>query len=231
MQIDTQVLSIHHVRTKPFGERCFSCCAPKQWNWLPSDIRHIQSSHAFKTALKTHLYKQYHNKWFHILSSYTPSPNPPTPPPPPRYIPSVPASVCVCERERERDRDRERQRGESGGERGGERDRGERERPLVSRKPRFLFDKKKKKKKKCAIAHTVMIDFQKHQSFIALNQSSLLSQTPIYYMEEKWKREKNNTRGRRRKTTKAFFHSSVNSSTNEFLVSTYPRGLALEWYE
>ena len=28
-----------------------------QWNLLPSDIHHIQSSHAFKTALKIHLYK------------------------------------------------------------------------------------------------------------------------------------------------------------------------------
>ena len=35
--------------------------APKQRNSLPSDTRHIQSSHAFKTVLKTHLYKQNHN--------------------------------------------------------------------------------------------------------------------------------------------------------------------------
>ena len=41
---------------------------------LPSDICHIQSSHAFKTALKIHLYKQYHNKWFQILSSCLPLP-------------------------------------------------------------------------------------------------------------------------------------------------------------
>ena len=34
----------------------FFYCAPKQWNSLPSDIRHIQSSHAFKTALETHLH-------------------------------------------------------------------------------------------------------------------------------------------------------------------------------
>ena len=34
---------------------------PKQWNSLPSDTHHIQSAHASKTALKTHLYKQYHN--------------------------------------------------------------------------------------------------------------------------------------------------------------------------
>ena len=32
---------------------------------LPSDIRHIPSAHAFKTALKTHPYIQY--KWFQIL--------------------------------------------------------------------------------------------------------------------------------------------------------------------
>ena len=38
----------------------------KQWDSLPSDIPHIGkiSPHAFKTALKTHLYKQYHNKSF-----------------------------------------------------------------------------------------------------------------------------------------------------------------------
>ena len=36
---------------------------------LPSDICHIQSSHPFKIALKIHLYRQYHNKWFQILSS------------------------------------------------------------------------------------------------------------------------------------------------------------------
>ena len=53
---------IPHVRTKTFGQRCFSYCAPKQWNSLPSDSHHIhiQSSHAFKTMLKTHLHKQYH---------------------------------------------------------------------------------------------------------------------------------------------------------------------------
>ena len=35
----------------------FLFLAPKQWNSLPTDIRHIQSSHAFKTALQTRLYK------------------------------------------------------------------------------------------------------------------------------------------------------------------------------
>ena len=31
--------------------------APQQWNSLPSDTRHTQPTQAFKTALKTHLYK------------------------------------------------------------------------------------------------------------------------------------------------------------------------------
>ena len=59
---DTRIFPIAHVRTTTFGQRCFSDCVPKRWNSLPSDIRHIQSSHAFTTALKTHLYKQYHNR-------------------------------------------------------------------------------------------------------------------------------------------------------------------------
>ena len=36
----------------------FPYCVPKQWNSLPSNIRHIQSSDAFKTALKIYFYKQ-----------------------------------------------------------------------------------------------------------------------------------------------------------------------------
>ena len=94
------ITSFSHVRTKPSGHGCVSNCAPKQWNSLPSDICHIQSSTAFKTALKTHLYKQYHNKWFQILSSYLPPFTPP--PPPPLYPPSLfvtfllCSSVCVC---------------------------------------------------------------------------------------------------------------------------------------
>ena len=54
---DTQILRIPHARTYPFCQRCFSFCAPKKWNSLPSDIHHIQTSYAFKTVLKTHLYK------------------------------------------------------------------------------------------------------------------------------------------------------------------------------
>ena len=65
---DTRTLRIPHVKTKTFGQRSFSYFAPKQWNSLPSDIRHIQSSRALKTVLKTHLYKQH--SWFQIQSSF-----------------------------------------------------------------------------------------------------------------------------------------------------------------
>ena len=57
--VDTQILPIPWVRTKPFGQ-CTSSyrnCAPKWWSLLPSDIHNIQSSHAPKIALKIHLYK------------------------------------------------------------------------------------------------------------------------------------------------------------------------------
>ena len=36
-------------------------CFVELWNSVISDVRHIQSSYAFRTALKTHLYKQYYN--------------------------------------------------------------------------------------------------------------------------------------------------------------------------
>ena len=55
---DTWTLHIPHVNTKTLGQCSFSYSAPKQWNSLPLDIRHIQSSHTFKTALNSHLYKQ-----------------------------------------------------------------------------------------------------------------------------------------------------------------------------
>ena len=59
---------------------------------LPSDICHIQSSHPFKIAWKIHLYKQYHNKWFQILSSCLP------PPPSCLIIFSLflPMHACIC---------------------------------------------------------------------------------------------------------------------------------------
>ena len=57
---DTRVLIKPSVRTKSFGERSFSFCAPTVWNSLPYHIRHIDSLQAFKRALKTHLFCRYY---------------------------------------------------------------------------------------------------------------------------------------------------------------------------
>ena len=56
---DSRTPRIPHIKTKTFGYRSFSLAAPSVWNSLPHDIRHIQSVTAFKTALKTHLFKSY----------------------------------------------------------------------------------------------------------------------------------------------------------------------------
>ena len=56
---DSRTLRIPHIKTKTFGHRSFSHAAPSVWNSLPHDIRHNQSATAFKTALKTHLFKSY----------------------------------------------------------------------------------------------------------------------------------------------------------------------------
>ena len=56
---DSRTLRIPHIKTKTFGQRSFFHAAPFVWNSLPREIRHIQSATAFKTALKTHLFKSY----------------------------------------------------------------------------------------------------------------------------------------------------------------------------
>ena len=45
-------LNVQRVRTKMYGERSFAFYAPERWNSLPYSIRHIQSSEAFKKAIK-----------------------------------------------------------------------------------------------------------------------------------------------------------------------------------
>ena len=55
---------------KHWKSKIFSCNASKQWNSLSSDICHIQSSHAFKSVLKAHFCKQYHNNWFQVPSFF-----------------------------------------------------------------------------------------------------------------------------------------------------------------
>ena len=56
---DSRILCIPHIKTKTFGHCSFSHAAPSVWNFLPHEIRHIQSATAFKTAFKTHLFKSY----------------------------------------------------------------------------------------------------------------------------------------------------------------------------
>jgi hypothetical protein len=45
-------------RTKTYGDRAFSVCAPRLWNMLPLILRQINSLSGFKSALKTHLFKR-----------------------------------------------------------------------------------------------------------------------------------------------------------------------------
>ena len=56
---DSRTLGIPQIKTKTFGHRSFSHAAPSVWSSLPREIRYIQSTTAFKTALKTHLFNFY----------------------------------------------------------------------------------------------------------------------------------------------------------------------------
>ena len=55
----TQELRISHLKTKTFGHLSFFYTDPSVWNSLPREIRHIQSTTAFKTVPTTHLSKFY----------------------------------------------------------------------------------------------------------------------------------------------------------------------------
>ena len=58
---DSRILNFQSVRTKTHGERSFAFCAPERWNSLPYSIRYIQSSEAFKKALKSHLFLNHYS--------------------------------------------------------------------------------------------------------------------------------------------------------------------------
>ena len=45
------------LKTKTFGDCCFSIVEPNLWNQLPSHIRLSKSIDAFKTSMKTFLFK------------------------------------------------------------------------------------------------------------------------------------------------------------------------------
>ena len=57
---DNRILCIPKLRTKTFGHRSFSFTAPTIWNSLPSELRHTDSIHKFKLALKTHLFMKFY---------------------------------------------------------------------------------------------------------------------------------------------------------------------------
>ena len=56
---DSNLLVIPRVKSVRYGERSFTYCASKQWNSLPSELRAIPSTNAFKKALKTHHFPKY----------------------------------------------------------------------------------------------------------------------------------------------------------------------------
>ena len=53
---DARLLCIPSFRLKFFGQRKFSYQATVLWNFLPISLRHSNSTLAFKSALKTHLF-------------------------------------------------------------------------------------------------------------------------------------------------------------------------------
>ena len=52
------LLVVPKTKYKYYGDRAFVKCAPVLWNRLPQSLRAIKTVPAFKTALKTHLFKQ-----------------------------------------------------------------------------------------------------------------------------------------------------------------------------
>ena len=50
------MLKVPKTKLKYGGDRSFSVAAPRIWNSLPNSIK-SNSEHAFKKALKTHLFK------------------------------------------------------------------------------------------------------------------------------------------------------------------------------
>ena len=57
---DNRILFIPKLRTRTFWHRSFSLAAPTIWNSLPSELRHTNSIHKYKLALKTHLFRKFY---------------------------------------------------------------------------------------------------------------------------------------------------------------------------
>ena len=63
-QTNTNWLHVPKTRTKTFGDRAFAATAPTLWNSLPIKLRFIDELSAFKTEIKTLLFKSaYKGLW------------------------------------------------------------------------------------------------------------------------------------------------------------------------
>ena len=51
------LLTVPRVRTETYGEKSFSCAAPRLWNNLPDSIKQCSSIDEFKAKLKTYLFR------------------------------------------------------------------------------------------------------------------------------------------------------------------------------
>ena len=56
--LDISLLVVPATDSATFGDRAFSVLGPSLWNNLPKKIRCSSSVPSFKSALKTHLFKQ-----------------------------------------------------------------------------------------------------------------------------------------------------------------------------
>lgn len=56
---DPLCLHIPRIKLSTFGSRSFSVSGPSTWNTLPLSLRQKPSLSSFKSALKTHLFRQY----------------------------------------------------------------------------------------------------------------------------------------------------------------------------
>ena len=50
-------LAIPKIRTETYGDKSFSCAAPRLWNSLPDSVKLCSTVDDFKAKLKTHLFK------------------------------------------------------------------------------------------------------------------------------------------------------------------------------
>ena len=55
---DLNLLTVKRYNLERYGRRSFSVAGPSLWNALPSDIRNSVSLPAFRSSLKTHLFRE-----------------------------------------------------------------------------------------------------------------------------------------------------------------------------